>query len=147
MHRAADARRPSEDARASVGPPWGSRTATSDRVTRIDALVGVGGVIVLVVLFVVETRAPLRRRVRPRGERLAVNVVLAVSAGLVVRLAVVAVGLAVAAGAERGGVGLLHWVALPRALAGVGGPWWVEDATRPLHRPNHTRPRPRRPHL
>jgi len=27
-------------------------------VTRIDALVGVGGVIVLVVLFVVETRAP-----------------------------------------------------------------------------------------
>ena len=62
-------------------------------MTRIDALVGVGGVIVLVVLFVVETRAPLRRRVRPRGERLAVNVVLAVSAGLVVRLAVVAVGL------------------------------------------------------
>ena len=90
-------------------------------MTRIDALVGVGGVIVLVVLFVVETRAPLRRRVRPRGERLAVNVVLAVSAGLVVRLAVVPVGLAVAAGAERGGFGLLHWVALPRTLAWIAG--------------------------
>jgi sterol desaturase/sphingolipid hydroxylase (fatty acid hydroxylase superfamily) len=109
-------------------------------MTRIDALVGAGGLIVLVVLFAVETRAPLRRRVRPRGERLAVNVVLALIAGLVVRLAVVPVGLAVASAAERGGFGVLHWVALPPAIAWIGGLLLLDYTMYLWHRLNHRVP-------
>ena len=109
-------------------------------MTRIDAFVSAGGLIVLVVLFVAETRAPLRRRVRPRGERLAVNAVLALIAGLVVRLAVVPVGLASATAAERGGFGLLHWLVLPTAVAWLAGVLLLDYTMYLWHRLNHRVP-------
>ncbi|HEY3099127.1 MAG TPA: sterol desaturase family protein [Methylomirabilota bacterium] len=109
-------------------------------MSRIDALVGAGGLVVLCVLFVAETRAPLRPRVRPRGERLTVNVLLALIAGLVVRLAVVPVGLAVAAAAERGGFGVLHWLALPTAIAWLAGLLLLDYTMYLWHRLNHGLP-------
>jgi sterol desaturase/sphingolipid hydroxylase (fatty acid hydroxylase superfamily) len=109
-------------------------------VSDIDALVGAGGVIVLIVLFVAETRAPLRQRVRPRAERLGVNVLLAVIAALVVRLAVVPVGLAVAAVAERRGFGLLHWLALPTTIAWIAGLLLLDYTMYLWHRLNHRVP-------
>ena len=123
-----------------MGPPRNAHAATDDRVTSIDVLIGAGGLIVLVVLFVAETRAPLRARVRPRGERVAINITLAVIAGLVVRLAVVPVGLAVAGVAERDGFGLLQWVALPTAIAWLVGLLLLDYTMYLWHRLNHRVP-------
>lgn len=109
-------------------------------MTWLDAVVGGGAVSVLAALFVAETRAPLRHRVRPRGERLAVNAVLALPAALVVRLAVVSVGLAVAGAAERGGFGLLHWLAAPAAIGWTGGLLLLDYTMYVWHRLNHRVP-------
>ena len=109
-------------------------------MTRVDVLIGALGLVVLAVLFVAESRAPLRRRVRPRGERLAVNVVLALIAGLVVRLAVVPVGLAVAGAAERGAFGLLHRLVLPPAAAWVVAILLLDYTMYLWHRLNHRMP-------
>ena len=109
-------------------------------MTHVDALVGAGGLVVLALLFFAETRAPLRGRVRPRGERVAVNVVLALVAGLVVRLAVVPLGIAVAGAAERGGVGLLHWLAAPAAVAWTAGVLLLDYTMYLWHRLNHRVP-------
>jgi sterol desaturase/sphingolipid hydroxylase (fatty acid hydroxylase superfamily) len=87
-----------------------------------------------------ETRAPLRPRTRPRGERLAVNAVVAVAAALVVRLAVVPVGLGVAGTAERGGFGVLHWIALPPLIAWAAGLLLLDYTMYVWHRLNHRVP-------
>jgi hypothetical protein len=90
-------------------------------VTRFDALGGAAVGLALAALLLVETWAPLRRRVRPRAERLATNALVALGAALVVRLALVPVGVVVAGAAERAGVGLLHWWPAPAGLAWPAG--------------------------
>jgi sterol desaturase/sphingolipid hydroxylase (fatty acid hydroxylase superfamily) len=112
-----------------------------------DAIVGAGAVVVLASLFVAETRAPLRHRVRPRHERLAVNAVVALGAALAVRLAVVPVGLAVAGAAERGGFGLLHWLAAPAAIGWTVGLLLLDYTMYVWHRLNHRVPSLWRFHL
>ena len=114
---------------------------------RLDLIVGAGAGLVLAVLFVAETRAPLRPRVRPRGERLAVNAALALGAALVVRLAVVPIGLAVAGAAERRGFGLLHWLAAPPLVAWVAGLLLLDYTMYVWHRLNHRVPTLWRFHL
>jgi sterol desaturase/sphingolipid hydroxylase (fatty acid hydroxylase superfamily) len=116
-------------------------------VSRLDALVGAGTLLVLAVLFVAETAAPLRRRVRPRGERLAVNAAVALGAALVVRLALVPVGIAVAGAAERGGFGLLRWLAAPTAVAWAAGLLLLDYTMYVWHRLNHRVPLLWRLHL
>lgn len=105
-----------------------------------DVYVGTGGLLVLAVLFVAETLAPLRRRVRPRSERLAVNTTLAVLAAVVVRLAIVPVGIAAATAADRGGFGLLHWLTAPSAIAWVAGVLLLDYTMYVWHRLNHRVP-------
>src|SRR5205807_5079696 len=112
--RRASGTRPSCTRSASAGPP-------RRVVTRFDALGGTAVGLALAALFLVETRAPLRRRVRPRAERLATNALVALGAALVVRLALVPVGVVVAGAAERAGVGLLHWLPVPAGLAWPAG--------------------------
>jgi sterol desaturase/sphingolipid hydroxylase (fatty acid hydroxylase superfamily) len=109
-------------------------------VTRFDALVGAGVIVVLVLLFVAETWAPLRRRMQPRGERLAVNAMVALGAALVVRLALVPVGIAVAGVAQRGGFGLLHWLPAPAVLAWIVGLLLLDYTMYVWHRLNHRLP-------
>jgi sterol desaturase/sphingolipid hydroxylase (fatty acid hydroxylase superfamily) len=116
-------------------------------VTWLDAFAGAGAVIVLAALFVAEMRTPLRHRVRPRGERLAVNAVVAVIAALVVRLAVVPVGLAVAGAAERGGFGVLHWLAAPEAVTWTAALLGLDYTMYLWHRLNHRVPALWRFHL
>jgi sterol desaturase/sphingolipid hydroxylase (fatty acid hydroxylase superfamily) len=106
----------------------------------LDPIVGAGALLVLAVLFVAEARAPLRPRVRPRAERLAVNAALAAGAALVVRLAVVPIGLAVAGAAERGGFGLLHWLAAPPVIAWAAGLLLLDYTMYVWHRLNHRVP-------
>ena len=105
-----------------------------------DALAAAGGVVVLGLLFLAETRAPLRARVRPRGERLAVNGAVAVLAMLVVRLAVVPVGIAVASAAQRHRFGVLHWVGAPPVAAWVVGVLLLDYTMYVWHRLNHRVP-------
>ena len=116
-------------------------------MTWLDALVGMGAVIALSALFVAETRWPLRHHVRPRGERLAVNTAVAVIAALVVRLAVVPVGLAVADAAQRGGFGLLHWLAAPAAVTWTVALLLLDYTMYLWHRLNHRVPALWRFHL
>ena len=113
----------------------------------LDLIVGAGAALVLAALFVAETRAPLRPRVRPRGERLAVNGALALGAAVVVRLAVVPIGLAVAGAAERGGFGLLHWLAAPPVIAWAVGLLLLDYTMYVWHRLNHRLPMLWRFHL
>jgi len=109
-------------------------------VTPFDALGAAALVLVLALLVLAETYAPLRRRIRPRGERLTVNAVLALGAALVVRLALVPVGVAVAGAAERGGFGLLHWLAAPAVLAWPAGLLLLDYTMYVWHRLNHRVP-------
>ena len=109
-------------------------------MTRFDALGGAVLGLALAVLFLVETRAPLRRRVRPRAERLATNALVALGAALVVRLALVPVGVVVAGAAERGGVGLLHWWPVPAGLAWPAGLLLLDYTMYVWHRLNHRVP-------
>jgi len=109
-------------------------------VTRFDVFGGAAVVLALALLALAETCAPLRRRVRPRGERLAVNAVVALGAALAVRLALVPVGVVVAAVAERGGFGLLHWLAAPAALAWPAGLLLLDYTMYVWHRLNHRVP-------
>ena len=109
-------------------------------MTRFDVFGGAAVVLALALLALAETCAPLRRRVRPRGERLAVNAVVALGAALAVRLALVPVGVAVAGAAERGGFGLLHWLAAPAALAWPAGLLLLDYTMYVWHRLNHRVP-------
>ena len=109
-------------------------------MTRFDVFGGAAVVLALALLALAETCAPLRRRVRPRGERLAVNAVVALGAALAVRLALVPVGVVVAAVAGRGGFGLLHWLAAPAALAWPGGLLLLDYTMYVWHRLNHRVP-------
>jgi len=109
-------------------------------VTRFDALGGTAVGLALAALFLVETRAPLRRRVRPRAERLATNALVALGAALVVRLALVPVGVVVAGAAERAGVGLLHWLPVPAGLAWPAGLLLLDYTMYVWHRLNHRVP-------
>ena len=109
-------------------------------MSRFDALAGAAVVFVLAVLFLAESRAPLRRRARPRDERLAVNAVVAIGAALVVRLALVPIGVVVAGAAERAGVGLLHWLAAPPMLAWPAGLLLLDYTMYVWHRLNHRVP-------
>jgi sterol desaturase/sphingolipid hydroxylase (fatty acid hydroxylase superfamily) len=109
-------------------------------VSAYDALAAAGGVVVLGLLFLAETRAPLRGRVRPRGERLAVNGAVAVLAMLVVRLAVVPVGIVVASAAQRHRFGVLHWVGAPPVAAWVVGVLLLDYTMYVWHRLNHRVP-------
>src|SRR5439155_21547259 len=86
------------------------------------------------------TGARVGRRVRGRGERLAVNGVVALGGPLAVRLTLVPVGVAVAGAAERGGFGLLHWLAAPAALAWPAGLLLLDYPMYVWHRLNHRVP-------
>jgi sterol desaturase/sphingolipid hydroxylase (fatty acid hydroxylase superfamily) len=109
-------------------------------VTRFDALGGAAVGLALAALFLVETCAPLRGRVRPRAERLATNALVALGAALVVRLALVPVGVVVAGAAERAGVGLLHWLPVPAGLAWPAGLLLLDYTMYVWHRLNHRVP-------
>src|SRR5262245_31484514 len=139
-HRPAAAEHPSRHPRASRRPSPVTGRVASAGMTLLDAIAAVAAVAVLAALFVAEARAPLRRRVRPRAERLAVNAVVAIAAALVVRLAVVPVGLAVAGATERGGVGVLHWLAAPTAIAWTAGLLLLDYTMYLWHRLNHRVP-------
>src|SRR5690242_1130467 len=130
MRRRTDAGRPSHLGCASGRPP----------VSRVDALGGSLLALAFAALFVAETRAPLRPRTRPRGERLAVNALLGVGAVLIVRLALVPVGVAAAAAAERAGVGLLRWLAAPPAVAWPAALLLLDYTMYVWHRLNHRVP-------
>lgn len=109
-------------------------------MTRFDTLGGAAVGLALTALFLVETCAPLRRRVRPRAERLATNALVALGAALVVRLALVPVGVVVAGAAERAGVGLLHWLPVPAGLAWPAGLLLLDYTMYVWHRLNHRVP-------
>jgi sterol desaturase/sphingolipid hydroxylase (fatty acid hydroxylase superfamily) len=98
-------------------------------------------------LLAAEAVWPLRRRVRPRGERLVTNCVLAVPAALVVRLAVVPVGVATAVLAERASIGLLRWLTLPPLLAWPLAALLLDYTMYVWHRLNHVVPALWRFHL
>jgi len=102
-----------------------------------------GGAIVglaVVVCFAAEHWRPLRARVRPLGERLGTNVPMVAIAALSLRLAMVPAALAVAAGAERVGLGLLRWLPLPATAAGVAGFLLLDWSIYAWHRLNHRVP-------
>jgi sterol desaturase/sphingolipid hydroxylase (fatty acid hydroxylase superfamily) len=105
-------------------------------VSAVDVVAGGAGALAVAALLLVESRAPLRRRVRPRGERLAVNAVLGLGTVLVVRLALVPVGVA-AAGA---GVGLLAWAPVPAVVAWPLGVLLLDYTMYVWHRLNHRVP-------
>jgi sterol desaturase/sphingolipid hydroxylase (fatty acid hydroxylase superfamily) len=109
-------------------------------VTWLDAIAAAAAILVLTTLFVAETRAPLRHRARPRGERLVINAVLAVAVAAVVRLAVVPIGLAVAVAGARGGFGILHWLAAPAAVTWTAGLLLLDYTMYLWHRLNHRVP-------
>lgn len=99
-----------------------------------------GGLIVgvaAVTCFVAEHHRPLRARARPLGERVAVNLPMVALAALTLRLIMIPAALAVATAAERVGVGLLHWVPLPAALAAVAGFLLLDWSIYVWHRLNH----------
>jgi sterol desaturase/sphingolipid hydroxylase (fatty acid hydroxylase superfamily) len=102
-----------------------------------------GGVVVglaVAVCFAAEHRRPLRARVRPLRERLATNVPLVAIAALILRLAMVPAALGVATAAERAGWGLLRWVPVPAAAAGVAGFLLLDWSIYVWHRLNHRVP-------
>jgi sterol desaturase/sphingolipid hydroxylase (fatty acid hydroxylase superfamily) len=105
-------------------------------VTRLDVLAGAALALVVAALLVLETAAPLRRRVRPRGERLAVNAALGIVSALLVRLALVPVGV-LAAGA---GTGLLPRLAAPPLVAWPLGLLLLDYTMYLWHRLNHRVP-------
>ena len=90
--------------------------------------------------FVAEQCRPLRPRVRPLGERLAVNAAMVALAALVLRLAMVPAALAVAVAGERTGAGVLHWLPLPPAGAAVVGFLLLDWTVYVWHRLNHRAP-------
>jgi sterol desaturase/sphingolipid hydroxylase (fatty acid hydroxylase superfamily) len=102
-----------------------------------------GGAIVglaVVACFAAEHWRPLRASVRPLGERLRTNVPMVAIAALTLRLAMVPAALAVAAAAERAGLGLLRWLPLPAAAAGVAGFLLLDWSIYAWHRLNHQVP-------
>jgi sterol desaturase/sphingolipid hydroxylase (fatty acid hydroxylase superfamily) len=109
-------------------------------MSRLDLIGGGALAAALALLFVAETAWPLRRRVRPRGERLAVNAVLGVAAAVVVRCAVVPVGVAAALVAERADLGVLRWIGAPPALAWLLGVLLLDYTMYLWHRLNHAVP-------
>jgi sterol desaturase/sphingolipid hydroxylase (fatty acid hydroxylase superfamily) len=109
-------------------------------MTRLDTADLWGALIVgsaVVAGFLAEHRRPLRLRVRPLGERLAINVPMVALAALTLRLVMIPTALAVAAAAERLGLGLLRWVPLPAAAAAVAGFLLLDWSVYVWHRLNH----------
>jgi sterol desaturase/sphingolipid hydroxylase (fatty acid hydroxylase superfamily) len=100
--------------------------------------------VILVVAFgalvAAEAAWPLRRRLRPRGERVTVNLVLAVLAAVTVRFAVVPVGVATALFAERAGVGLVRWLTAAPVLAWPLAAVLLDYTMYLWHRLNHRVP-------
>jgi sterol desaturase/sphingolipid hydroxylase (fatty acid hydroxylase superfamily) len=97
------------------------------------ALVGLA----VVVCFAAEHRRPLRAWVRPLGERLGTNLPMVAIAAVILRLAMVPAGLAVAAAGERASLGLLRWLPLPGLVAGVAGFVLLDWSIYAWHRLNH----------
>jgi len=94
----------------------------------------------VVIAFVAEQRWPLRPRVRPLGERLAINAVLVALAALTLRLAMIPAAVAVATLAERTGIGLLRWLPLPGVVAAALGFLLLDWTVYVWHRLNHRAP-------
>jgi sterol desaturase/sphingolipid hydroxylase (fatty acid hydroxylase superfamily) len=90
-----------------------------------------------VICFLAEHRHPLRARVRPLRERVAVNLPMVALAALTLRLVMIPAALAVATAAERAGVGLLRWMPLPAAIAAVAGFLLLDWSVYVWHRLNH----------
>jgi sterol desaturase/sphingolipid hydroxylase (fatty acid hydroxylase superfamily) len=105
--------------------------------TGLDLWDGAIVALAVAVCFAAEHWRPLRGRVRPLGERLGTNLPMVAIAALTLRLAMVPAGLAVAATAERAGLGLLHWLPLPAAGAGVAGFLLLDWSIYAWHRLNH----------
>jgi len=102
---------------------------------------GGGAIVAAVALgFLAEQRWPLRRRVRPLGERLVTNAAMVALAAMALRLAMIPAALAVAAAAERAGVGVLRWLPLPAAVAAVLGFLLLDWTVYVWHRLNHRAP-------
>ena len=99
-----------------------------------------GGLLVglaVVTCFLAEHRHPLRARARPLRERVGVNLPMVALAALTLRLVMIPAALAVAAAAERGGVGMLRWLPLPAAIAAVAGFLLLDWSVYAWHRLNH----------
>jgi sterol desaturase/sphingolipid hydroxylase (fatty acid hydroxylase superfamily) len=109
-------------------------------MTRFDTVDLWGALVIglaVVTCFLAEHRGPLRLRVRPLGERLAINVPMVALAALTLRLVMIPTALAAAATAERLGLGLLRWVPLPAAVAAVVGFLLLDWSVYVWHRFNH----------
>jgi len=102
---------------------------------------GAGAITAAVVIaFLAEQRWPLRRRVRPLGERLAINAVLVALAALTLRLAMIPAAVAVASFGENAGIGLLRWLPLPSTAAAGLGFLLLDWTVYVWHRLNHRVP-------
>jgi sterol desaturase/sphingolipid hydroxylase (fatty acid hydroxylase superfamily) len=73
------------------------------------------------ILFVVETKRQLRKRTRPRAERLKENASVAATALPALRLLLVPCSYAAAKQASKRKFGLLHWTGLPKWARYVAG--------------------------
>lgn len=91
----------------------------------------------LILLIVLETVRPLRRRVQARGTRLVTNLGTAGTAFGTLRLVHVPIVVAVAAAVSRESVGLLGWITMPGLVEGVAGFLLLDYTTYLWHRLNH----------
>jgi sterol desaturase/sphingolipid hydroxylase (fatty acid hydroxylase superfamily) len=91
-------------------------------------------------LFVVERRRPLRRQREPGPARVARNLTIGLLAGATTAASEFPIVAPVQRLAERGRLGLLRWIPLPRALRGAIGFLLLDYTLYLWHRLNHHSP-------
>ena len=91
-------------------------------------------------LFVAERRRPLRRQAEPGAARVGRNLAIGLLAGATTAASEYPVVAPVQALAERGRLGLLRWIPLPRALRVVAGFLLLDYTLYLWHRANHRAP-------
>ena len=91
-------------------------------------------------LFVLERRRPLRRRMEPGPARVARNLTLGLLAGATTAACEFPIVAPVQRIAERGRIGLLRWIPLPRSLRIVAGFLLLDYTLYLWHRLNHEVP-------
>ncbi len=111
-----------------------------DTLTTFDQIAApvVSGVILL--LFALETMAPLRARVEGRVQRVTRNALFGLAGAIVVRGLVITLVVAVAGFAEASGVGLLPALALPPLVLAPLGFLLLDASMYGWHRLNHRVP-------
>ena len=91
-------------------------------------------------LFVAERRRPLRRQAEPGAARVGRNLAIGLLAGATTAASEFPIVAPVQALAERGRIGLLRWIPLPRALRVVLGFLLLDYTLYLWHRANHHAP-------